>query len=697
MKRTTRRLLLAAFACAAAAAAVLGAMRNEGVSGRLAQLLGQERVVASTVPVDRSRIHYTVAETHPRILLNHQPTLERLKARLASGAPEALRFRRMVDTQMSGEAVYGFRPWFAALLYRVTGEQRYADYAVAMVDAWVAGEEALVAKGKEANAAYDSYLYVGTVVGDVALVYDWCFDRVRPDQRQRWFAYADQAVWNVWNPNEASWGGRVFRWTGWSVDNPSNNYFYSFLRATMLLGLASHGEDPQSEQWLDMFRGRKLEMQLFPTFARDLAGGGSREGTGYGVAMRTLFELYDWWEKSTGERLADRTAHTLASEAAMIHSIVPTLDGVVPTGDHSRDPTARLYDYHRGYLLALMALYPKERLSGVSRSLLEASSVPSTRNGFNYYVDYLYPPTAAPLPLDSLSTTYWAPGTGQLAMRSDWSRDAAFANLICGPNTESHAHRDQGSFVIFRREWLANDANMQSKEGLERGEAPHNLVRFERDGRTIRQRAGESACRLQALRDEPGFTYAKADAGDAYGPASGVRSATRDFLFIKPHTFVVLDRSAMDADVRAVWTLNLPGKPEIARDSLAYAGGAGGGLDVIRLAPHEAESNLVAWANQDAEIRSGYRWDERSQESGQSTFLHVLGTSGSVLGAERSDADGQIGVLLRLADGRKVAVRFGSDAQPGRIEFFAPDEKLQFQAALARAVTPVPLFAVTPR
>src|SRR5678816_2158104 len=101
-----------------------------------------------------------------------------------------------------------------------------------------------------------------------------------------------------------------------------------------------------------------------PTFNADLVGGGSREGTGYGVAMRRLFELYDLWKATTGEDLATRTRHTRASMLAMIHQIVPTLDKVAPTGDHARDSTAALFDYHRDYLQELMSTFPADPLAG---------------------------------------------------------------------------------------------------------------------------------------------------------------------------------------------------------------------------------------------------------------------------------------------------------------------------------------------
>ena len=459
------------------------------------------------VPTRNASATPSIAGTHPRVLLRDARYRDCLRQLLAEGTPGASRFKTIVETQLARGNVYAFQPWFAALMYQLTGKAAYADHAVSRTEAFVAGEEALIAANQRAKVAGDSYLEVGQTIGNLALVYDWCHDRLTPEQRSRWIAYANQAVWNVWHPKEARWGSTGYPWTGWSIDNPSNNYYYSFLRATMLLGLATSGENPQAQTWIDQFRKVKLEGELFPTFTRDLAGGGSREGTGYGTAMKNLFELYDWWERSTNENVATRTPHTLASMAHTMHSIVPTLDRLAPTGDHARDSKAALFDYHRQYLQILMALFPEERLTGMAKSLLAASSVPRMQQGFMAYSDFLYEnPGLVARPLADLATTYWGSGTGQLSMRAAWDPSSAYANFICGPYTESHAHRDQGSFVLFKGTWLAYDANMDSHSGIEQDESMHNLVRIEQGGSVVKQVEGAPRCNLLAMGDDARMT-----------------------------------------------------------------------------------------------------------------------------------------------------------------------------------------------
>jgi hypothetical protein len=625
----------------------------------------------------------SISSAHPRAILRDTRYRDCLRQLLAEGTPAAVRFRNMVDTQLSRGNVYAFQPWYAALMYQLTGKETYADHAVKITDAFVASEEVRIAANQRASVAGDSYLEVGQIIGSLALVYDWCHDRMTPEQRARWIAYANQAVWNVWNHTQARWGNAAFPWTGWSVDNPSNNYYYSFLRATMLLGLATHGENPQAQAWVDRFRTVKLENELFPTFTRDLTGGGSREGTGYGTAMKNLFELYDWWERSTGERIASRTPHTLASVAHMMHSIVPTLDRLAPTGDHSRDATAALFDYHRQYLQILVALFPEERLASTAKSLLAASSVPRMQNGFMVYSDFLYENAGiAGKPLADLATTYWGSGTGQLSMRGAWDRSAAYANFICGPYTESHAHRDQGSFVLYKGAWLAYDANIDSRSGIEQEESLHNLVRVTQNGSPVTQVPNAPPCRMLALGDDARMTYALADVTPIYKGKPSVAKFEREFLFLKPDAFVVFDRvDTGGAGATRVWTLNVPSEPSIEGSRLTLKRD-GHRMDVFRIAP-TGLSYVV----------SGHRVDVADAAGSGSRFLHVFGLDGSVASVAPSDGPGQTGVEITFADGRSATVRFSTSGRGGTLDLRAAGGTPVLRGPLPTTVASLPLFA----
>ena len=582
---------------------------------------------------------------HPRILLSDRSDV---RARLTStlGSGPGARFRDMVDRELdSPGTIYAFRQSDAALVGVLTGDARYCTHAVAQTDALVAAEEARIAGGERAAVAGDSYLEVGDYIGDLSLVYDRCFASLTAEQRTRWVAYANQAVWNVWHPDDAVWNGQAFPWSGWSVNNPSNNYYYSFLEATMLLGLATDGENDMADDWLGQFRTTKIENELAPTFERDLVGGGSREGTGYGTAMGRLFGLYDLWEESTGENIADLTSHTRDSIPYLMHATTPTLDRLAPTGDHARDSSAALFDYHRRYLLTLIDLYPTDPMSASAVTYLEQCSVPEMVQPFQYLYDFVYAPTVTGAPLERLGTVYHGVGTGHVFVRSAWTEDASYLALVAGPYTESHAHQDQGSFVLFAGEWLAFDENVLSHSGLVQGVEAHNLVRLVRGGDALPMREGTTSM-LRAVETDGELFYLSADTAPAYEDDT-VTQVLRRLVFVRPGVVVIDDRiSTSDASTQAIFGLNTPLDPTIAGAG-AQMVGSHGRLDAFFVLGAGTPTE-TSWGTIDPVEYpgGGFRLDVPASAAGDAHFVTVLGIDGAVAAASATSAGGTTTVTI---------------------------------------------------
>jgi len=613
---------------------------------------GSEDLAESTSALTATELVYPTQ--HPRIYLT--PNRARLQAALSQSTPAASRFRTKVDQWLAGASIWGFQSWNGALLSQLTGNTAYCAKSVAEVELQVKTAETAIAAGQRPAVASDSYLQIGEMVGDLALVYDWCFPQVTSAQRTRWIAYANQAVWNVWNYTQAKWGTTAAPWSGWSVNNPSNNYFYSFLRATMLLGLATRGENTQADAWLVKFRDEKILGQLVPQFNTDLVGGGSREGTGYGVSMRRLFELYQLWQSTTGEDLATKTGHTRSSMLAFMHQIVPTLDRVAPTGDHARDATAAFFDYHRDYLQELMMIFPTSPLAQRAQALLAGSSVPAMTSAFMLAYDFIDDTSAIqPLALDGLNTTYHARGIGEIYSRSGWDKGATWINLIAGPYTESHAHQDQGSLMLYRGGWLAYDANVQSRSGLSQTPASHSLVRIDRAGTPVRQVAVTTST-LAALHQGSGYTHMAADLTPAYNGSSAVQKVQRELVYLQPNIVVVYDRVQTASDTTQTWQLAAPVAPTIS-GTTATITNAGHSLRVTRIAPSSATMSVYDF-RADPDMKGGFRLDERLP-GGDQRYLHVLAVDGAVASAS---ASGTTGVTLNLATGGTTTVTFSRDA-----------------------------------
>jgi hypothetical protein len=631
-----------------------------------------------------------VSAQHPKIYLNAD-NLARLKKAIADGEPEATRFMTMVDGQLGGADYYAFSAADAALAYQLSGKAEYAEYAITMTDAFVTGEEAHAAAGENAEVASDSYLYVGELVGDVALTYDWCFDRLTEPQKTRWIAYANQAVWNVWHHDEAKWGKDSYPWSGWSVDNPSNNYYYSFLQATVLLGLATSGETEVAKTWLTTFRDDKIGGQLIPTFNADLVGGGSREGTGYGVSMMRLFHLYSIWEASTGENLSTLTPHTKASLVYLMHATAPTLDRLAPIGDHARESTASLFDYHRDYVQELTSFFRGQPESSVGQWYLSHCSVPEMSQHFMFVKDFLYhDETIAEQPLSTLSPVYHASGTGHVFARSSWDPSATWLTFIAGPYTESHAHHDQGSFTVYKNEWLAYDQNIESHSGLHQEEEAHNLVRLADSGGTVEMKYDTTA-KLLALRDTAAYAYVAGDLTPAYGGDGRVKKVEREIVFIKPDAIVVFDRVDTVTGVQKVWQLSTESAPALSAGGVVVQGKKSK-LELFPILPGGAPVGLVDWPSADGDMLGGARVDI-TDGSDATLFLNVLSLDGAVVARAPADTVDKKGVKITLADGRTATVQLGVLAAGGAIEIRDAKDQIVVQDALTSGVQSTPIFA----
>ncbi len=587
----------------------------------------------------------TFGTAHPRIYLTTNK--DRLTAALASGAPGAMKFKSMVDRWVGGEDIYGVPVWNAALMGQLSGDPKYCTAAIAAIDKQVSAAQAAIAGGGAPTVADDDYLAIGDSIGDLALTYDWCFDAISGDQRLAWLGYADQAVYNVWNHDAAKWGDKTIAWTGWAVDDPSDNYYYSFMRATMLLGLAAHDELADANGWLIEFHDTKLMGQLVPTFEADLQGGGSREGTGYGVAMRRLFEMYDFWNASTGEKIATKTEHTRASMLSFIHQTLPTLDRIAPTGDQSRDSTASFFDYHRNYLQELVSLFPTDPLAPRAQALLANCSVPEMGQQFMYGYDFLYDrPEVAATSLDGLGTTYYAPGIGELYARSGWDDHATWVNLIAGPYTQSHAHQDQGAIMIYKDGWLAYDPVIDSHSGLPQQVSAHSTMKIGDGGQS-----NTTDSKLVGLHTGTGYVYAAADLTAAYGGAA--TRFEREMIYLQPDVIVVYDRVA--SSVQQTWQLASPARPSIS-GATATITASGHALRVQRLAPASASASVYDDSS-DSDFSSGFRLDE-TMPAGDQRYLHVLSIDGAATSVTANGADG----VKIVAGGKTYTIAFSHDA-----------------------------------
>jgi hypothetical protein len=515
------------------------------------------------------------------------------------------RFRSWVDNAVNGSPGYAYEARDSMLMYRITRDARYCIHAISMVEQQVAQAEAAIAAGQRPAIAADSYLEVGPMIADLAMTYDTCASRITASQRQRWSAYAEQAIWNVWNHQNARWGNTAYPWSGWSVTNPGNNYHYSFIEATMSWALAS-----RSPTWMALLRNDKLPK--LEAYYRALPGGGSQEGTGYGTAQMRLFELYRMWRDATGQDLANANTHLTDTIAYWAHATVPTRDRFAPLGDQSRNSVPELYDYHRRLMLEARQSTRVPRAQSIASWWLNTINVQQMGQGANLRYDLLSPGSNGAPPSELY---YHAPGAGHLFARSGWDTGAMWMSYVTGKYVESHAHQDQGSFTLFSGDWLAVTENIWSRSGIQQGTEVHNMLRFERSNTAAQQCMSPANDRIvhqcepstSTMTVTPGANGALTVVSNltpAYGGNPAVGSWTRRLDFAA-RKLTVRDNFTLGSGTTAFFQVQVPVQPTVSGSTVTA-----GRLRVRVLEPANATITLRNWnTTNSSEFTKGWRID----------------------------------------------------------------------------------------
>lgn len=528
-------------------------------------------------------------------------------------SPQYARFRDWVERAVGGNPGYNFSAIDASYMFLLTGSQRYCDLAVRLVEEQVATAEAAIATGGFAPVAGNSYLEVGHAIGALAAAYDACGADLPPEQARRWRAYADQSVWNIWNHQDARWGGNRHPWTGWATDNPGNNYYYSFLAATMSWGLASGNADMVADL-------RERRLPPLRAYFDKLAGGGSSEGTGYGASHMNLFPLYALWRDATGEDLANANSHLTDTIYYWIHATVPTFSLYAPIGDQARYANPELFDYHRALMLHARHLTNNADARSAASWWLDEIPVAQMREGFNLRTDLLPAGKGGQPPPELL---YHAKGVGHLFARTGWDRDAMWVSVVAGKYDESHAHQDQGAFTLFARDWLAVTSNIWTRSGINQGTQVHNVVRFEHASGKARpcqaplddiavQQCHQTRSTLDVTPGAtPGSFTALAELTPAYRGNPALGSWRRHFDF-HDRTLTVRDEFKLGPGTRAVFQLQVPERPTIEGNVVLA-----GRLRMTVLEPATAKLSAQAWpAINGSEFHDGWRIDVSGGDTG---------------------------------------------------------------------------------
>jgi len=629
-----------------------------------------------------------VCKERPRMLVRGED-LPALRAKCNGAGKEMFDgLKRRVDELLGDKATLDNNGRFnmpaCATVYLITGDERYAEKAKEWLE--------LLSKTTIQNS-WTCLEYIPVA----AITYDWIYPTLSGEEKER---FADGMIRQV---------ERIK--TMWRHSDYNNHFLLEYM-SQLHVALTLANEEHHQEVWKAYLAESEnwLKKHVIPAM-NEMGGddGGDAEGFGYsnwGVG-RPLSLLLLAWRTATGENVFDECSFMQWIPRWNIYGRKP--DGTMCRSEDCSS-THRWDQGVKSTFSICAAAYGDEYAQWaqeqikvefphlVWRSLIPwDTAVAST------------PPSNLPL------ATLFRP-LGHVFTRSSWDDPGASWGMFqCGPIFAGHQHTDNNSFVIFKRGNLAIDTGVYDgsshRPNYHSRTIAHNTILvydkdevftnnvWDADGEggsndggqrrvnfpvRVTASAAEKAVRdvgkITAFKDCKEYCYACGDASKSYS-SKKLKNFTRQFVHLRPDTFVVFDRvDATSASYPKTWLLHSMDEPLFDSQSSSFAVEYGGGrLDVWTLLPKEAKTETVGgpgkefWVdgkNYPPDGRDGgagaWRVEVKPENDAETElFLHVL---------YASDADKECklpNVSLKSVDKTNVVVEISGENDKALLTFGA--------------------------
>jgi len=544
--------------------------------------------------------------------------------------------------------------------------------------------------------------------------YDWIHDQLTPAERKR----VGEGFFRHYRDCLA---GRRFERQNRS-DYKSG--FYGPTNMAWYIGLAFYGDGVDDGRAAELLRrGYDQHIRLLE-FRRRSAGDDGGMGT---LAAGYAFGMYPWAEFNFMHTYNSATG--LQIERSYDHmSLLPNwvvwncLPGRMRFGMGDSSPAGRFSDgFLEMHMLQIAHFYAERHPDRARLAMWVRNELLRDRTHDAYWWPLApllvtrcgqLPPPAGPDASWPLDRNFEAMGI--IFMKGGRAGDDVQAMFCAGGKVHQHGHYDEGHFAIFRKEHLTGNSghyggrarNEHLAEYFYRSVAA-NCVLIHAPAAADRPAVvwGGAAATLDGGQYKHGgrqiafetnnrYGYAATDMTDCYFPAK-CKQAIRQFVLVRPDTFVVFDRViAANAAFRKVWLMHSVDRPTIGRDGRSFRIEAGPSvLQATVLAPDDAR--VVTVGGPGKEFLSAGRnrpqtgrprkaagaWrvevsPSRPREIDR--FLHVIRVGDKshppVGRVERIRLPGRIGARITAGDGASATVLFNASGPVGgNVSITGPD------------------------
>ena len=437
-----------------------------------------------------------------------------------------------------------------------------------------------------------------------AMVYDWIYDGMGPDERRRWGnALAPWLRWYTDTPEITLKNGHWWYNQTWGPAHLNTPNTRDGIAPKLLLALAIAGAgtdyDADAIRFLDSWAKRVPE-ECIPAF--DEMGGVWSESMGHGNygPVAVIPWAFEAWRTATNEDLFQQCARDSFLPGMTqwaIHLTVPFSNRTAWIDDNT---ASHLGGFARVAPI-LGARYRDRLANGISDESLEKgwNSIP-----WNRFLSYDSTIGASTPAAESAALAMHFRGAGHVYMRSAWGDpDATWAFFGAGPKFAGHSRDDEGHFLIANKGWLvlrAGGNGHNDRDYYTGGSLAFNIVtiydsneRFRRtdpgpramaeggvknenDGGLVRyvysRHTRDDRGKILTYHHYDQLTYAAADLTPGYRE-SKVREVTRQFLYLRGQRefFIIFDRvESTDATFPKTWFLHIPSEPQITGEETVH-------------------------------------------------------------------------------------------------------------------------------
>ncbi len=613
-----------------------------------------------------------------------------------------------------------------ALMFLLTGDPKYAKLA----HGWL--KESL--KILEASEKYQIWAdWQGDSRVNMILAYDWIFNELSPAERKEIMS----PILNYLS-NSRSGGKFKFRRTAGSAQ--SGNYGENSM--LLFAGLAAYKDGIDDAKAEEMLRyGVKLYTDMLDYRDELSAGSGlltsSTVTYSFGAYPYASFFFFHLWKSAVREDVSGRwrqmcdfpnwydfASIDINQKGQILYH------GIGDIGhEQNRYKTGAIYTH----LAQSVHFYGKSHPERMANTWTILKRLPQSLRIFAGEYTFLpfaltgFDPAeiAAEHPQTTPPPYFYNPGYGLLLMRSGTGPEDTYAAFRFGGKQFAHQHYDELSFVIYKKGFLAMDSGTRCATAQHHNYAAqtvaHNSILihqkdepiahfwkpwgFKDDKIPVMNHGGQNSvgkAEELALHSNEDFIYAAGNAANCYSKEK-CKEAIRQFVYLKPDTFVIFDRvESVKPDQKKEVLFHAQNPPVKLSDDLYRFDEKKSSLFIRTLLPEKAAITTVGgpgrefWASGRNWLpEGGEKWDKKYQTTGKwrvevaeeahqtrSEFLHVLhaadqgkanvqttsGTTAEKVWVKIQDADGS-GWHLEFARRGPVDLQIRRTAADGKVKY----------------------------